>query len=215
MHAWPPEQSPACGMGAIIDAMFMDLLATSRPTTHATHKRASRGFPTGEYRSCVERIGSLYTNLLQLLGEEGGLPEHEKDALPPSVRLQTYLTVLGCRFDHNDRGALIYDAPAVVRLARVSLAPALSLARCEHHACLLHSALTEAEGASALLVPMQVREDAVASAGCSPAGSPPDPRLCACLYHRPAFCSPPDQRLLTSDFNHPLTPARLLAHATD
>ena len=59
--------------------MFMELLATSRPTTHATERRASKGFPTASYRDCVERIGSLYTNLLQLLGEEGALPDDEDE----------------------------------------------------------------------------------------------------------------------------------------
>lgn len=68
-----PECSPAFGMGALVDAQFMELLATSRPTTHASEApRSSDGFPDAMYRACIERIDGLYSNVLKLLRDESG-----------------------------------------------------------------------------------------------------------------------------------------------
>ena len=177
------EQSPAFGMGALVDALFMELLATSRPTTHAAEPRSSDGFPAALYASCVERIGALYTTLRQLSdAEEGGEEDEEAvgratveatpsrraaaaqrlraerrrrqaGALPPPVRLHLYLVALASRFEVDERCVLLHEAAHICLLARTRLAPALCISRAEHHACLVASALSQADGDLAAALP--------------------------------------------------------------
>lgn len=98
-----PENSPAATMHSLVDALFMELLATSRPTPHSTGLRRSLGFPTEAYKECVSRVLSLYANVLQLVGEEPELRSLyavvNQHALPPMMATHVYVTILSTRFD--------------------------------------------------------------------------------------------------------------------
>ena len=58
--------SPASGMGALVDAQFMELLSIAHPTPHGTELRRSEGFAAEAYRACLERTDALYATVLQL-----------------------------------------------------------------------------------------------------------------------------------------------------
>ena len=60
------EMSPASGMGALVDAQFMELLSIAHPTPHGTELRRSEGFAAEAYRACLERTDALYATVLQL-----------------------------------------------------------------------------------------------------------------------------------------------------
>ena len=47
--------SPASGMGALVDAQFMELLSIAHPTPHGTELRRSEGFAADAYRACLAR----------------------------------------------------------------------------------------------------------------------------------------------------------------
>jgi len=48
------EESPAAGLEALIDALFMELLSIAHPTVHGTVLRRSAGFDKGEYAACLQ-----------------------------------------------------------------------------------------------------------------------------------------------------------------
>ena len=61
-----------------------------------------------------------------------------------------YMTLLSCRFDADDAGALRWNAADLVKEVRRRLQPALRLGDAEHHACMAHTALCQLQHGLAL-----------------------------------------------------------------
>lgn len=92
-------------MSPLVDAYCMELISTARPTPHSTELRRSRGFPGEAYQACVQRVVTLYENVVEMLVREemmDGLEEVvEHHSLPPAMAQRMYVMALSTRFDRE------------------------------------------------------------------------------------------------------------------
>ncbi|MEC8427621.1 MAG: hypothetical protein VXZ35_04300, partial [Pseudomonadota bacterium] len=138
-----PDQSPAAGMEALVDALFMELLSVAQPTPHMhqLELRRSQGFAMGPYGACLQRVESLYHNILDITGGESD--DAPAVVLPAPLNTHLYMSLLSCRFDADEPTEVVWNSGEMCRLVREVLQPVLELSDAEHYACMLHSAMCQ------------------------------------------------------------------------